>query len=943
MDSSAKANILLVDDRVENLVALESVLEDLGQNLVTASSGREALKRLLEMDFAVILLDVQMPGMDGFETATLIRSRQRSRHTPIVFLTAINKTETHVTRGYSVGAVDYLFKPFDTEVLRAKVAAFVELFRKTNELHEEISQREQAEAKLDATNALLETISRSLVDYVGEVNASATFQCLLDGIVSLTHSEYGFIAEVVEGSPSGPDSPRRLEIRTVSGSHPRQKSGKFYERYGADLFALYDLEPLFAPESGRSTRYVLLGPSSLNRTHRASHPPLRRMIVLPLYKGDSVEGVVGLANRPDGYDDSVVSYLEPFLGACAIILSAWRNEQRRQYAEEEVRALNNDLERRVRDRTAELEAANRDLEREILERKRAEEEKSRVLALERTARAEAEAAQQRLSFLGEASAVLASSRDYHATLERVARLAAPAFADFCIVDLAGPDGLIHRVATAHSDPAKDAWLREMALRSPAVNPELQPANRALRSADIPIDDSVMAQTLDEDHINLLNALGVQSHIAVPLIVRGETVGAMSFGSSESGRKYALDDLALAEDLARRAAAAIDNAMLFLELQDADRRKDEFLAMLAHELRNPLAAMSNADYVLDEIGSQEPRVNRLRGIINRQTHNLSRMVDDLLDISRITRGRISLQMEPVELQSLVRSAIESMSGLISDRSHELILNLPPESVWMEADPTRLEQVFSNLLHNAAKYTEPGGKIWLDAVRESGDLVIRVRDTGIGIPADLLPCVFDLFTQSERSLDRSEGGLGLGLALVWKLVRMHGGMVTACSDGPGLGSEFVVRLPALPAEYIPEAPPEAPPKAVVTSPRRVLIVEDNRDAAETLSEILELWGHEVRVANNGRDALEMARVSPPEVALLDIGLPEMDGYEVARIFRSDKSLSEVLLVALTGYGQGEDRRLSKEAGFDVHLTKPVDPNELRRLLATAPVPLANSRRR
>jgi two-component system CheB/CheR fusion protein len=380
---------------------------------------------------------------------------------------------------------------------------------------------------------------------------------------------------------------------------------------------------------------------------------------------------------------------------------------------------------------------------------------------------------------------------------------------------------------------------------------------------------------------------------------------------------------LEDDLRERAEA----------LAEADRHKDEFLAMLAHELRNPLAPIGNAAQLLRLRGRDDPSLRRVTEMMERQVRHMARLVDDLLDVSRIAGGKIALRKERIDLALVTRQALESVSDLIQAREHELSLSLPFSPLWLEADPVRLEQIIQNLVENAAKYTEPGGRIWVDAARKGDEMVLRVRDTGVGIAPDLLPRIFDLFTQADRSLDRSQGGLGLGLTLVRRLVQKHGGTVHAESAGPGKGSEFIVRLPG--------SPPPLPAATAVTSraggsisPRRVLVVDDNADAATSLADLLAVIGHEVRVAHTGPAAIEAAATFRPEVLLLDIGLPGMDGYEVARRVREHSALKETLLVALTGYGQEEDRQRAAEAGFDHHLTKPVAWEELEKALGCLP---------
>ncbi len=370
------------------------------------------------------------------------------------------------------------------------------------------------------------------------------------------------------------------------------------------------------------------------------------------------------------------------------------------------------------------------------------------------------------------------------------------------------------------------------------------------------------------------------------------------------------------------------------LREADRRKDEFLAMLAHELRNPLAPIRNAVHILRMLGPKDPKLDSARDMIERQVNHLVRLVDDLLDVSRVSRGKITLRKAPLDLGAVVRQVVETTRPLLDARRHELTLTLPGEPVRVEGDFTRLAQVVGNLLNNAAKYTDEGGRIGLTVERvlerDSAQAVIRVRDSGRGIDPRALPSLFDLFYQVDRNLDRSEGGLGIGLSLVKSLVEMHGGKVEAHSGGRGRGSEFVVRLPCLPDERAAARPDPVGAGVPDTSTNRILVVDDNRDSADSMALLLELDGHEVLTAHDGREAVEVALRERPRVVLLDIGLPYLDGYQACRAMR-EGGLTDALLVAMTGYGQDEDRRMSREAGFDAHLVKPVDMRAIQELLA------------
>ena len=369
----------------------------------------------------------------------------------------------------------------------------------------------------------------------------------------------------------------------------------------------------------------------------------------------------------------------------------------------------------------------------------------------------------------------------------------------------------------------------------------------------------------------------------------------------------------------------------LALRDVDRRKDEFLAILAHELRNPLAPIRNSLHILRLTSQHDPVGERVGDMMDRQVSHMVRLVDDLLEVSRITRGKIALRKERVDLAAVVKNSVETSRPLIEAVEHHLMLAFPPEPLIVDGDPVRLAQVFANLLNNSAKYTDAGGEIRITAHSEDGWAVVSVRDTGAGIPREMLPSVFELFTQIDRHADRAQGGLGIGLTLVKSLVEMHGGTVQANSAGLGKGSEFVVRLPLVPDRHTADfsAAPEI--SSSLLKPRRVLVVDDNRDAAESMGILLKLLGADVHVAYGGAEALEALPAYRPDVVILDIGMPGMDGYEVARRIRQQPEFQKVTLIALTGWGQDEDRRRSHTAGFDYHLIKPADIDALQALLA------------
>jgi signal transduction histidine kinase len=420
---------------------------------------------------------------------------------------------------------------------------------------------------------------------------------------------------------------------------------------------------------------------------------------------------------------------------------------------------------------------------------------------------------------------------------------------------------------------------------------------------------------------------------VPEILRAKVTGFVELHRKTEQIKRQAEQLRqLERQEAERRLAEETQRQRAEVLGEEARRKDEFLATLGHELRNPLAALRNGLNVQQLRGLSDPAAEQLHALMERQADLLTRLVDDLLNLSRVSRGLVQLRKERVELGAALAGAAEAVRPLVAERGHELAVTTPPGPVWVEADPARLEQVFVNLLTNAARYTPDGGRIELTGELADGQAVARVRDTGIGIRPEMLTRIFELFAHADRLPGRVQEGLGIGLTLVRSLVEQHGGTVQALSEGPGQGSEFVVRLPAwagAPAAH-PAGAPNCGGGAAPGRPLRVLVVDDNADTAESCALLLRLDGHEVRVAPDGPVALQAARDFAPDAALLDLGLPGMDGYEVARRLRALPETGRALLVAMTGWDQEEDRHRSWEAGFDYHLTKPAPPEEIQRLL-------------
>jgi signal transduction histidine kinase/DNA-binding response OmpR family regulator len=696
----ATTKILIVDDLPEKLLVYRTILGELDATIVTAQTGEEALAHVLKDDFAVILLDVQLPGMNGFETAAMIRSRTKSAHTPIIFLTAF-ADEIRTAEGYARGAVDYIQTPIVPGVLQAKVRVFVDLFRMTRRV------KEQAKEHI-------------------------------------------------------------------------------------------------------------------------------------------------------------------------------------------------------------------------------------VLAEERTKRAAAEELGTRLGFLADISRSLANSLDPDTTARTIARQAVPLLADVAGVTLVGDGGQPWRTELAWEEPPNRTIHSRRIVESDGPHDALRQAvERVLESGSVEdLNELDLPLPVSRGESQALNSdLRINNAAVYPLRARNRVLGALTLAYGHSGRSHTKEDRTLAEELAARAAVALDNARLFEETRRADRQKNEFLSMLAHELRNPLAPIRNAIEILRLKNANRPDVLDSCAVFDRQVTHLVRLVDDLLDVSRITQGKIRLQYEPVLLGDLLKTAVEISRPLIDLRQHHLHLTLPSHPIWLHADPTRMGQVFTNLLNNAAKYTKDGGRIDVTAEQVDHEAVIQICDSGIGIPAEMLTTVFELFTQVDQSLDRSSGGLGIGLTLVRRLVEMHGGTVTARSEGTNRGSVFEVRLPiaaSAPRETVPTGSP--PPAALKPGKRlRILVVDDNVDGAESMAMLLGLMKHDVHVSHNGLDALQEAIRMKPDVAILDIGLPGMDGYTLARELRSRSETRQSVLIAVTGYGRTEDREKSLSAGMHHHLVKPVQYEELNKVLS------------
>jgi PAS domain S-box-containing protein len=922
--------ILLVDDQAANLLALEAVLQGLGEPLVRANSGQEALRRLRDEDFAAVLLDVRMPGMDGFETARLIRAQRRSRATPIIFITA-DATDLSVEEAYAIGAVDLLTKPLVAAVLNAKVAFFVELHRSRQEL--QAAERRAVEDRV-FLSAVLEAIEDGVV------------ACGADGVLTLfnraTREFHGLGAQALDAD----DWAERYDLYRTDGKTPLAKEEiPLFRAFSGE--AVRNAEMVIAPKGGKA-RVVL-----------ASGQPLYDAA------GRKLGAVVSMHD--------VTARRE----AQAASEAAAREQSRRRDAEAAAELIRESRER-LRSTEERLRLATDAAGLGVWVWNVADDtetwENERMYALLGLSAQDQPVGGRRFAreFLHPADAgafkrAMARTVRNNEPLRFEGRFRrhhdhALRWIELTGIRQAGPDGSPLRVLGTAADITHRKEAEEKLRKSEeryrtlfesmdegfcVVEMVFDPAGRPCDYRFLEINPAF------EKHTGLIGAQGMRMRELVPdheahwfetygrVAATGEPVRfeneARAMGrwfdvyATRLGGPGSTKVAVVFGDITERRRSRESLERLAAELAETDRRKTEFLATLAHELRNPLAPISNGLHLM-RMASGNPRAQeKAREMMERQLRQLVHLVDDLLDIARISCGKVDLKKERIDLKTVLAGAVESSTPLVGAAGHTLALQLADEGLELVADPIRLGQVVSNLLNNAAKYTPSGGRIELSARREADDAVISVADNGIGIPPDALPQVFEMFTQVGRDRDRSQGGLGIGLALVRRLVELHGGSVRADSAGTGQGSVFTVRLPlASPAPACRPAAPSAP-QAQAAAQLRVLVVDDNVDAAESLAELLDLAGHATRIAHDGEQALRTAHEFRPEVVFLDIGMPGRDGYEVAKALRGRPETQQAVLVALTGWGAKDDRARSRSAGFDHHLTKPAGMAAVEGLLS------------
>lgn len=916
MPPDPEVKILLVDDQPKNLLAIEAALAGDRWSLVRAGSGEEALRRILDDDFAVILMDVQMPGIDGFETAGLVRQRERSAQTPIIFMTAYESSDSQIFRGYALGAVDYLFKPLVPAVLRSKVSVFVDLFLKTEQVRRQAEQlrdrqhreHEQSLAeerrrwelqRLRAVAAHEKEAAEQLARKADELARNVADRLRAEEQLRDRARQLAAVVELGQLALSDLPLPALLDnavaraAETLGVEYCRLVESDIGQRnmvmrsgvgWGDDFqgWRLSDLErESLAAFTWKSAEPVVV--EDLSTESRFAEPLLLERFGIKSGVGVLIAGL----DRPYGTMEVFTKARRTFTKDDVLYLQSVANVLaaaiRRRRDEAELASVRDQLAIQLDDMTR-LHALGARLSNNLELQPVLEEVLNAVIGLQGTDRGI-------LMLYDRDNGLMFTAASAGITTEQLASSSEPPAGS-------APGGSITQITTS-------GITIENAEDDPIFSPHLPAAFRA----------------------------GAKTICSTPLLTKqGELAGmiATCFDQPHSpcGRETRLVEL-----YARQAAEFIENARLYRKIVEADRRKDEFLAMLAHELRNPLAAVLNALYYLRTADTDPEALAQTRDVAERQVHHLARLVDDLLDVSRINSGKIQLRTKPIDVAAILAHAVEAAKPVIESRRHEVHIHVPDVPLIVEADAARLEQVMTNLLTNAAKYTEPCGRIDLSAEREGTSALLRVRDDGIGIQPEVLSHIFDLFAQEPRSLDRSQGGLGIGLTLVKRLVELHGGRVLAESRGPGLGSEFLVRLPlsSAPAPLnVDESPDTEQDQDQDASPLHVLIVDDNVDGARMLARLVQSWGHEVAVAHDGPTALDLAFTGPTDVIVLDIGLPGMDGYQVAGHVRERDQGDPVTLIALTGYGQADDRKRSADVGIKHHLVKPVDPPMLRELL-------------
>jgi len=1009
-----KAPILLVDDQDANLIALEALLASPDYDLVSVRSGREALAQLEQKDFALVLLDVQMPSMDGLETALRMQKLAERRHVPILLVTAIDAGIPRMLKAYASGAADVLQKPIEPAIVRSKVFLFVELYRARQRL---AAERLETRRRLDASEARLKSLSELAIglsqaqtrDQVGAVvvehgmraaGADTATVYMLDagGTTLQLIADRGVAPEIVDKIRSITETsgnPQALETLRTGSSVWAESEAQYIAIYPALATAKAEGRRAKAfwsvPLIVENRPVGLLGmgfyePRKFSAEERSFVETFAKQCAQALLRASRLEretearGYLLTTLRSIG--DALIA-TDPlgsvtFMNPVAVRLTGWTEEEARGrplddvfpiFSEKTRKKAESPVSKVLREGTV-VGLANHTV---LRSRKGIEipiddsgapirDEAGRLLGVVMIFRDVTREKRDRVrgEFLARAGEVLGSSLDYRRTLAAVAGFAVPELADWCTIDILEPRAAApQQLAVAHVDPAKVEYARLLGERYPPDPQAAHGAPQVIRSGrpelytEIP-HALLEAGARDSEHLRMIQQLRLESAMVVPLRGQRRTMGAMTFIYAESGRRYTESDLAFAEDFARRAALAIENAHALKEAEEArareralrdeaegaSRAKDEFLATVSHELRTPLNAILGWTLTLRR-RKRDGEVERALAIIERNARVQTKLIEDVLDVSRIISGKLALSLGPTNMAQTIDASIETVAPAAEAKGIVVRRSIEDRDLTITADADRLHQVVWNLLSNAVKFSPKGGEITVRAYRDGSDVCLLVKDTGEGIRRDVLPLIFEPFHQADRSTTRRHGGLGLGLAIVKQLVSAHGGTVRAESDGEGKGATFVVQLPAR------STIPARPARPVVTFdptmgaesglPRldglRLLVVDDEEDARQLLAEVLREQGAVVDVAASADAALERIDRLRPDVIVSDVGMPGTDGYSFIRRVRAllPAAGGRTPAVALTAYARAEDAQRAFAAGFQMHVTKPIDPARLLTVVA------------
>jgi signal transduction histidine kinase/DNA-binding response OmpR family regulator len=908
-------NILIVDDEPRNLTVLETVLDDPGYRLVRATSPEQALLALVNEEFALLILDVQMPGMTGFELAQTIKTRKKTSQIPIIFLTAHFNDDAHVLEGYGTGAVDYLLKPVNAAALRSKVAVFTELHRRGRDLAlanralaAEVVERTRAEDEVRLWNKQLDL---RVAERTSALEASSARLRLATDAAGL-----GFWLWNLE-----------LDTWSWENDWPAKVLGLAQEQWPGTP---KDLQRMMEP--GDAARF---GAALAETARHLGRLRFEGRLLGASGKGRTVE--------IDGRLVEGGNERRTVLGTIRDVSERHEAEREVRESESRYRALFHSIDEGfcVVDMVFDAEGVATDLR--FRETNGAFHRHSGLGdVVGRLASAVLPGLERVwLDGLGKVASEGLSFR-HTGRIETLAR----------IVDIhafrIGADekrsvALLFRDVTEHKRSEEALLERERFLST---------VTEAARVGIAVIDSSYRYRFVNESFQRMLKvarpiSVGTlggsvnprrwqQVKASIDRALAGERLS-IEFTippSPDSGSDQATHVCAFLEphtdaNQARTVAVVLlditNLKQLEAELRDADRHKDEFLATLAHELRNPLAPVRNAVSILQLSAVEDSGAQRAAAIIERQVKIMARLIDDLMDVARVNQGRMELRLANVRLDEVIHLAIEASRPQIDDLGHRLEVDLPAGLPVVHADVVRLAQVFMNILTNAAKYTERGGLIVLRARATPDEVHITIRDTGIGIAPDNLERVFEMFSQVEVALARSRGGLGIGLSLAKRLVELHGGTITASSAGLGHGSEFEVALPVVPSAPV-ESTGSPPPAEPARASLRILVVDDNQDGAESLAALLQMRGFTVSTAFDGEQAVAIAESFRPDLVLLDIGLPKLNGYEVCRAIKTQAWASGTRIIAITGWGDPKSRQAATDAGFDRHFVKPISNDQL-----------------